>query len=440
MSFAVQYSEKTCITTETRNGAAMEIARDRYLQRLVERQGNGLIKAVTGIRRCGKSYLLLKLFHRHLLESGVDEGHIVEVALDDRANKALRDPDALLSYLRNRIAQDGQPTYVILDEVQMVDEFEDVLNSLLHVDGADVYVSGSNSEFLSSDIVSKFRGRSDEVRVRPLSFAEFMSVYDGPADEGWDEYVMHGGMPLALSYQRVSNKEEYLRGLFQRVYLTDIVERNHVANVAELDELVDVLASAVGSLTNPSRLQNTFRSVKGKSLDDKTISSYIGYLEDAYLVTEAQRYDIKGRAYIGSPKKYYFEDVGLRNARVGFRQVEENHLMENVIYNELLLRGYNVDVGVLDKYGKSPEGKTERRRLEVDFVATLGSARYYVQSALSVDDPAKREQETRSLLGIPDSFRKIVVVKGAMRPRRDEDGITYMGIRDFLLDDGSLDS
>ncbi len=433
------YSEKMRQDTEVRNGVTMEIARDRYLRRLVERRGNGLIKAVTGIRRCGKSYLLLKLFHRHLLESGVDEGHIVEVALDDRANKALRDSDALLAFLRSRIPTDGLPTYVILDEVQMVDEFEDVLNSLLHVDGADVYVSGSNSEFLSSDIVSKFRGRSDEVRVRPLSFAEFMSVYDGPSDEGWDEYVIHGGMPLALSYQRASDKEEYLRGLFQRVYITDIVERNHVANVAELDELVDVLASAVGSLTNPSRLQNTFRSVKGKSLDDKTISSYIGYLEDAYLVAEAQRYDIKGRAYIGSPKKYYFEDVGLRNARVGFRQVEENHLMENVIYNELLSRGYNVDVGVLDKYGKSPEGKTERRRLEVDFVATLGSARYYVQSALTVDDPAKREQETRSLLGIPDSFRKLVVVKGAMKPRRDEDGITYMGIRDFLLDDRSLD-
>lgn len=296
----------------------MEIARDRYLQRLMERKGNGLIKAVTGIRRCGKSYLLLKLFHRHLLASGVDEGHIVEVALDDRANKALRDPDALLAFLRSRIARDDQPTYVILDEVQMVGEFEDVLNSLLHVDGADVYVSGSNSEFLSSDIVSKFRGRSDEVRVRPLSFAEFMSAYDGPADEGWDEYVMHGGMPLSLSYQRASDKEEYLRGLFQGVYLTDIVERNHVANVAELDELVNVLASAVGSLTNPSRLQNTFRSVKGKSLDDKTIASYIGYLEDAYLVTEAQRYDIKGRAYIGSPKKYYFEDIGMSNARVGF--------------------------------------------------------------------------------------------------------------------------
>ena len=417
----------------------MEIARDRYLQRLVECKGNGLIKAVTGIRRCGKSYLLLKLFHRHLIETGVDEGHIVEVVLDDRANKELRDPDTLLAYLKSRIATDGMPTYVILDEVQMVHEFEDVLNSLLHIDGADVYVSGSNSEFLSSDIVSKFRGRSDEVRLRPLSFSEFMSAYDGPADEGWDEYVMHGGMPLVLSYSRASDKEEYLKGLFRRVYLTDIVERNNVANVAELDELVDVLASAVGSLTNPSRLQNTFRSVKGKSLDDKTISSYIRHLEDAYLVAEAQRYDIKGRSYIGSPKKYYFEDVGLRNARVGFRQVEENHLMENVIFNELLSRGYNVDVGILDKYGKNAEGKTERRRLEVDFVATLGSARYYVQSALSVDDPAKREQETRSLLGIPDSFRKIVVVRGAMRPRRDDDGITYMGIRDFLLDDRSLD-
>ena len=417
----------------------MEIARDHYLQRLVERKGNGLIKIVTGIRRCGKSYLLLELFHRHLVESGVDEGHIVEVALDDRANKALRNPDALLAHLRSRIASDGLPTYVILDEVQMVDEFEDVLNSLLHVRCADVYVSGSNSEFLSSDVVSKFRGRGDEVRVRPLSFAEFMSAYDGPADEGWDEYIMHGGMPLALYYSSTADKEEYLRGLFRSVYLADIVERKRVTHVAELDDLVDVLASGVGSLTNPSRLQNTFRSVKGKSIDDKTIASYIGYLEDAYLVSEAQRYDVKGRKYIGSPKKYYFEDVGLRNARIGFRQVEENHLMENVIYNELLLRGYNVDVGVLDKYGKNAEGKTERRRLEVDFVATLGSARYYVQSALTVDDPEKREQETRSLLGIGDSFRKLVVVKGAMRPRRDDDGITYMGIRDFLLDPNSLE-
>ena len=417
----------------------MEIARDRYLQRLVDRKGNRLIKIVTGLRRCGKSYLLLELFHRHLIESGVDERHIVEVSLEDRANKGLRDPDALLAYLQARIYSDERPTYIILDEVQMVDEFEDVLNSLLHVRGADVYVSGSNSEFLSSDIVSKFRGRGDEVRVRPLSFAEFMSAYDGPADEGWDEYVMHGGMPLVLSYAKTADKEEYLRDLFRNVYLSDIVERRNVIHAAELGELLNVLASGVGSLTNPSRLQNTFHRVKGKSLDDKTIASYIGYLEDAYLVSEAQRYDVKGRKYIGSPKKYYFEDVGLRNARIGFRQVEENHLMENIIYNELLVRGYNVDVGVLDKYGKNAEGKTVRKRLEVDFVATLGSARYYIQSAFSVDDPSKREQETRSLLGIDDSFRKLVIVRGAMRPRRDEDGITYMGIRNFLLDPGSLD-
>ena len=417
----------------------MEIARDRYQQRLIERKGNGLIKIVTGIRRCGKSYLLLELFHRHLIESGMDEGRIVEVALDDRTNKELRDPDALLAYLRARITEGERPTYIILDEVQMVDEFEDVLNSLLHVRGADVYVSGSNSEFLSSDVVSKFRGRGDEVRVRPLSFAEFMSAYDGPADAGWDEYVMHGGMPLVLSYATTADKEEYLRGLFRNVYLSDIVERRNVAHAAELDELLDVLASGVGSLTNPSRLRNTFQSVKGKYLDDKTIASYIGYFEDAYLVSEAQRYDIKGRKHIGSPKKYYFEDMGLRNARIGFRQVEENHLMENVIYNELLMRGYNVDVGVLDKYDKTAEGKTVRKRFEVDFVATLGSARHYVQSAFSIDNPLKREQETRSLLGIDDSFRKLVIVRGAMRPRHDEDGITYMGIRDFLLDPASMD-
>lgn len=417
----------------------MEIKRDRYLQRLVERKGNGLIKAVTGIRRCGKSYLLLELFHRHLVESGVSEDRIVEVALDDRANKALRDPDALLEHLRARIPADGKPTYVILDEIQLVEEFEDVLNSLLHIRGADVYVSGSNSEFLSSDIVSRFRGRSDEVRVRPLSFSEFMSAYDGPADEGWDEYVIHGGMPLVLSYARASNKEEYLRGLFEKVYMEDVVERHSVRHPEELGELVDVVASAVGSLTNPTRLMNVFKSEKGKDISDKTIASYLSHLEDAFLVSEAKRFDVKGNAYIGSPQKYYFEDVGLRNARLGFRQVEETHLMENIVFNELLSRGYNVDVGVVDLYGKDKAGKTVRKRLEVDFVATLGSARYYVQSALSVDDPEKREQETRSLEKIDDSFRKLVIVKGAMQPRRDEKGITYMGIRDFLLDSGSLD-
>ena len=417
----------------------MEIRRDRYLQRLIERKGNGLIKAVTGVRRCGKTYLLLELFHRHLVESGVPGGRIVEVALDDRANKALRDPDALLEHLQARVPGDGVPTYVILDEIQLVDEFEDVLNSLLHVRGADVYVSGSNSEFLSSDIVSRFRGRSDEVRVRPLSFSEFMSVWDGPADEAWDEYVVHGGMPLSLSYERASDKEEYLRGLFEKVYVKDVVERHDVRHPAELGELVDVLASAVGSLTNPTRLMDVFKSEKGKDISDKTIGTYISDLEDAFLVGEAKRFDVKGNSYIGSPQKYYFEDVGLRNARLGFRQVEETHLMENIVFNELLSRGYNVDVGVVDAYGKDKKGRTVRKRLEVDFVATMGSAKYYVQSALTVDDPDKREQETRSLEKIDDSFRKLVVVKGAMKPRRDEKGIIYMGIRDFLLNPGSLD-
>ncbi len=417
----------------------MEVKRDRYLDRLIERKGNGLIKAVTGIRRCGKSFLLLELFHRHLVESGVPESRIVEVALDDRANKPLRSPDTLLAYLRGRVPGDGVPTYVVLDEIQLVPEFEDVLNSLLHMRGADVYVSGSNSQSLSTDIVSRFRGRSDEIRVRPLSFSEFMSAFDGPADEGWDEYVVHGGMPLALSYTRASDKEAYLRSLFEKVYIADVVERNKVRHPEELDELVDVLASATGSLTNPTRLMNVFRSVKKKDISDKTITSYISHLENAYLVSEAQRFDIKGNAYIGSPKKYYFEDVGLRNARMGFRQVEENHLMENIVFNELLSRGFNVDVGVVDAFGRDKGGKTIRQRLEVDFVATLGSSRYYVQSALAIDDPEKREQETRSLAKIDDSFRKIVVVRGAMKPRRDEKGLVYMGVRNFLLDPDSLD-
>lgn len=418
----------------------MEVKRDRYLDRLIERKGNGLIKAVTGIRRCGKSFLLLELFHRHLVESGVPESRIVEVALDDRANKSLRNPDTLLAYLRGRVPGDGVPTYVVLDEIQLVPEFEDVLNSLLHMRGADVYVSGSNSQFLSTDIVSRFRGRSDEIRVRPLSFSEFMSIFDGPADEGWDEYVVHGGMPLALSYSRASDKEAYLRSLFEKVYIADVVERNKVRHPEELDELVDVLASATGSLTNPTRLMNVFRSVKKKDISDKTITSYISHLENAYLVSEAQRFDIKGNAYIGSPKKYYFEDVGLRNARMGFRQVEENHLMENIVFNELLSRGFSVDVGVVDAFGRDKSGKTIRQRLEVDFVATLGSSRYYVQSALAIDDPEKREQETRPLAKIDDSFRKIVVVRGAMKPRRDEKGLVYMGIRNFLLDPNSLDA
>lgn len=417
----------------------MEVKRDRYLDRLIERKGNGLIKAVTGIRRCGKSFLLLELFHRHLVESGVPESRIVEVALDDRTNKPLRNPDTLLAYLRGRVPGDGVPTYVVLDEIQLVPEFEDVLNSLLHMRGADVYVSGSNSQFLSTDIVSRFRGRSDEIRVRPLSFSEFMSIFDGPADEGWDEYVVHGGMPLALSYSRASDKEAYLRSLFEKVYIADVVERNKVRHPEELDELVDVLASATGSLTNPTRLMNVFRSVKKKDISDKTITSYISHLENAYLVSEAQRFDIKGDAYIGSPKKYYFEDVGLRNARMGFRQAEENHLMENIVFNELLSRGFNVDVGVVDAFGRDKSGKTIRQRLEVDFVATLGSSRYYVQSALAIDDPEKREQETRPLAKIDDSFRKIVVVRGAMKPRRDEKGLVYMGIRNFLLDPDSLD-
>lgn len=415
----------------------MEIKRDIYLQKLIRKKKNGLIKVVTGIRRCGKSYLLFNLFHQHLLATGVLPEQIIEIALDDRRHKALRDPDAMLSYLEERMQKPGD-YYIILDEVQYLQEFEDVLNSLLHFPNADVYVTGSNSKFLSSDVITEFRGRGDEIHVYPLSFREYVSAYQGSLDEAWDDYLVYGGLPLILTMQEEEDKANYLQGLFQKVYLSDILERHRVHNKDELDELVDVLASAAGSFTSLVKLAKTFKSVKNKNISDKTIKNYIDYLLDSFLISKAMRYDVKGRKYIGSLAKYYFEDVGLRNARLGFRQIEENHLMENIIYNELRVRGYHVDVGMVEHYEVDAAGKRSKRQLEVDFVATKGSEKYYLQSAFALPSAAKLEQEEKSLLQIGDSFRKLMIVGNKMKVRRNENGIISIGLRDFLLDEHSL--
>ena len=415
----------------------MEIKRDIYLDRLIRKEKNGLIKIVTGVRRCGKSYLLFNLFHDHLLEQGVHEDHIIEVALDDRSNKELRDPDNMLRYVKSRIT-DTDTYYIILDEVQLLSEFEDVLNSFLHIRNADVYVTGSNSKFLSSDVITEFRGRGDEIRIYPLSFREYTSVYPGGDDEAWDDYFTYGGLPLILSRETAEDKADYLTSLFQKVYLSDIVDRHQVRNQEELDELVDVLASAVGSLTSAAKLANTFKSLKKKNISDKTLKKYMDYLMDAFLVSKAVRYDIKGRKYIGSPAKFYFEDVGLRNARLNFRQMEENHIMENIIYNELRVRGYHVDVGLVEQFDRSSENKKTKKQLEVDFVATKGSEKYYIQSAFAMTTPEKREQEERSLNAIGDSFRKIIVVRDTIKVRRNDMGIVTVGVRNFLLDENSL--
>ena len=415
----------------------MEIKRDIYLDRLIRREKNGLIKVVTGVRRCGKSYLLFNLFHNYLLDKGVQENHIIEIALDDRSNKELRDPDNMLKYVKERIV-DRETYYIILDEVQLLAEFEDVLNSFMHIRNADVYVTGSNSKFLSSDLVTEFRGRGDEIRIYPLSFREYYSVYEGSADEAWDDYFTYGGLPLILSRETPEEKAEYLTSLFQKVYLSDIVDRHKVRNREELDELVDVLASAVGSLTNPLKLANTFKTVKKKTISDKTLKKYMDYLMDAFLVSKAVRYDIKGRKYIGSPAKFYFEDVGLRNARLNFRQMEENHIMENVIYNELRIRGYRVDVGLVEQFGKNNENKTTKKQLEVDFVVTRGSEKYYIQSAFAMNTQSKQEQEERPLNAIGDSFKKIIVVRDNIKVRRNDMGNVTIGIRNFLLDENSL--
>ena len=416
----------------------MDIKRDKYLNDLINRMHNGMIKVVTGIRRCGKSYLLFHIFKNYLLEKGIPESHMIMIELDQRKNKKYRDPDAILDYIESLISDD-EPYYIILDEVQMLNEFEEVLNSLLHISNADIYVTGSNSKFLSKDVITEFRGRGDEIHIYPLTFKEFMEAYEGDIYHGWAEYVVYGGLPLTVTMKTEEQKIHYLTNLFQETYLKDIMERHRIEKTQELEDLVNILASAIGSLTNPPKIEATFKSVIQSAISLNTIRQYLEYLEDAFIINKANRYDVKGRKYIGTPLKYYFEDVGLRNARLGFRQIEETHLMENIIYNELRSRGYSVDVGMVEKRGKDAEGKEYKNQLEIDFVANLGSKRYYVQSAFSMPTEEKLIQEKASLINVNDSFKKIIVVKDVVNVTRDEAGITTMSIYDFLLKENSLE-
>lgn len=416
----------------------MNIARDKYLRDLINRMNNGMIKVVTGIRRSGKSYLLFKLFYEYLLSQGVLESHIIKIELDQRKNRIYRDPDVILDYIETLIEDDKQ-YYILLDEVQMLNDFEEVLNSLLHISNVDIYVTGSNSKFLSKDVITEFRGRGDEIHVFPLTFKEFMQVYDGDMYRGFADYIVYGGLPLISTMKTETQKVNYLTNLFNETYLKDIIERNHIEKTQELENLINVLASAIGSLTNPPKIQATFKSSIGSAISINTIRQYIEYLEDAFIISKAQRYNVKGRKYIGTPLKYYFEDIGLRNARLGFRQVEETHLMENIIYNELRYRGYSVDVGVVEKREMSENGKQIRKALEIDFVANLGSQRYYIQSVLSMPTPEKQIQEKTSLINVADSFKKIIIVKDIVNVKRDENGIVTMSIYDFLLKENSLD-
>lgn len=416
----------------------MEIKRDAYLEQLKLRKDNGMIKVITGIRRCGKSFLLFVLFKKHLLESGVDRDHIIEIVLDGIENEELRDPKKCYQCVRDAMKDEGK-YYLFLDEVQFMPRFEEVLNSLLRLSNLDVYVTGSNSKFLSSDIVTEFRGRGDEVRIYPLSFAEFYSAFQGSYEDAWEEYMRYGGLPQVAQFTTERQKEEYLKNIFSNVYIKDVVERNRLQNVDEIGTLVDILASAIGSLTNPTRISRTFASERGNSYSNKTISNHIDYLTEAFLISKASRYDIKGRKYVGANLKYYFTDVGLRNARLNFRQQEPTHIMENIVYNELFVRGYNVDVGIVDVYEKGSSGKQSHKQLEVDFVANQGSQRYYIQVAYEISSEGKQTQEFHSLRNIPDSFKKIVIVNGTAKPWRNDEGFVIMGMKYFLLAEDSLE-
>lgn len=415
----------------------MEIKRDIHLNRLIARKGNGMIKVVTGMRRCGKSYLLFTLFRRHLLESGVDDKHIVVVDLEDRRNAKLRNPDALLAYIDAQMQDDGQ-YYIMLDEVQMVSEFEDVLNSYLKVPNADVYVTGSNARFLSHDVITEFRGRGDEVRIAPLSFREFASVRQGERVSLFNEYMTYGGLPQVVTMADEVQKVEYLKSLFAHTYLRDVKERYDIKKDDDLEELIDLLASNVGCLTNPTKLENAFRSAKRSTLSRDTIKMYLDLLQDAFLLEKAVRYDIKGKRYIDTPSKYYFSDLGLRNARLNFRQTEFTHLLENVIYNELRLRGCSVDVGQVPTITNGADGQRQRSVLEVDFVCNQGYRRCYVQSTYALPTEEKMQQETASLLKIKDGFAKMVIVGTPTPTYQNEDGIVIMNIFDFLMNDDAL--
>ena len=420
----------------------MEINRDIHLGRLIKSKHNGMIKVVTGIRRCGKSYLLMNLFRQHLLDEGVREDHIVMLDLENRRNKKLRDPDALLYWIDSQIVEyknsgdvpKDEWYYVMLDEVQLVPEFEDVLNSYLSIKNVDVYVTRSNSKFLSSDIITEFRGRGDEVKIFPLSFSEYIENFEGDKYEAWNEYVLYGGLPLILSKKTDEEKAKYLKDLFEQTYIKDIVERNNIQRVDILDSIINMLASSIGSLTNPKKIYDTFVSNGEKEISFNTVNSYIKYIEDAFIINKSDRYDVKGKKYILTPQKYYFSDIGLRNARLNFRQQEENHIMENIIYNELIIRGYNVDVGVVEVR----DDNKSRKQLEIDFVCNMGNKRYYIQSALNLDTREKTLQEERPLMGVNDNFKKIIVVKDNIKHWFTEEGILVVGIQEFLLDKNSL--
>lgn len=416
----------------------MKIGRDVYLNKLISKRHNGLIKVVTGMRRCGKSYLLFNLFKEYLVNEGVAENHIIEIAFDSFENKRYRDPEVLFPYIMEKMS-DERMYYVLLDEVQMLDDFESVLNSLGRKQNVDVYVTGSNAKFLSKDIITEFRGRGDEVHMYPLTFGEFMSVYDGDKQEGWRDYVLFGGIPLVLGFETADQKSDFLKSLFEETYISDITGRNNIRNKAELEELLNILSSAIGSLTNPSKLSATFKSVKNKSISKDTIIKYIDYLRDSFLIDSAIRYDIKGKKYINTPSKYYFTDLGLRNARLNFRQVEETHVMENIIFNELKVRGYNVDVGVVVMNEVDKNGKKIRKQLEVDFVCNKGSKRFYIQKAYALPDKEKMEQEQRSLVNTGDGFKKIIITKDAVAPLYNEEGILVMSVYDFLLNPDSME-
>ena len=411
----------------------LRINREIYLNQLVNKQNNGLVKIITGIRRCGKSFLLDPIFKEYLISEGVSENHIIKIDLDERRNKKYQDPDVLDEYIRSLIV-DEETYYLLLDEVQKVDDFESVLNGFLHIHNLDIYVTGSNSKFLSSDIITEFRGRGDEIRVFPLSFSEYYSVFKGEKDEAWDEYITYGGLPKIVSINGENEKAKYLKQLFEKTYLSDIVERNNIQRIDIIDSILNILSSSIGSLTNPNKLLKTFQSNGVKDLSINTISSYLKYLQDSFLINKAERYDIKGKKYIQSPFKFYFSDIGLRNARLNFRQQEETHIMENVIYNELLIRGYNVDVGVVS----IREGDA-KKQIEVDFVCNQFNKKYYIQSALSLPTHEKTVQEERPLLNIHDNFKKIIIVKGNKKAWITEEGILVIGIFEFLLNKNSLD-
>ncbi len=429
----------------------MEVRRDFYLNKLIKRKNNGLIKVVTGIRRCGKSYLLNTIFYHYLVESGVDKNHIIRFAFDSaddlhligeslikiEKEKRGADPEKFMAYIRSKIIDENM-YYLLLDEVQMLDCFESVLNGYLRKENMDVYVTGSNAKFLSKDIITEFAGRGDEIHMYPLNFSEFMSVYQGNKYEGLSEYMLYGGIPLVVLREGADDKASILENLFTEIYIRDIYRRNRIKNQGELEDLLNILSSGIGSLTNPEKLKNTFKTVKKSTITSNTIKKYLDYFEDSFLIESAQRYDIKGKSYIETPKKYYFSDLGLRNARINFRQLEQTHAMENVIYNELRMRGYKVDVGVVPIVERDKSGKVIRKQLEVDFVCNLGSSRYYIQSAYSLPDEEKKLQEIRPFQKIGDSFGKIIVTKDIVPVHYDENGILIMNIYDFLLDPASM--